>query len=127
MASVQEGMDYLRREIEWHRRVGGLLLMAGLGGGSVITAILREYSSRGFSLSETVAAAWPVLLLPLAVVVAAAAGFLSYFWRIRRLKSVAQKMFFHGPTERAFRLLWPIAFEGSDEPLDEVAVERDVE
>ena len=101
--SEREAIDYLRSEIEWHRKAGRYLFTISVGGLAGTAALIREFSSWG-----------PVELFSLSIPVLALGGgavaFVIYYLRIATQKSVTQSLIAFRLTVEEFRRRWWKAF-----------------
>ena len=113
----EEGVAYLRDEIEWHRRAGRLLFPFVIGsvGGSILV-VREELASFNGLLSRQSVSPWEVLLLLLPILIPACLSiwggihFFRYYRRISRLKVATQEILGHWMTDDFVKKQWERAF-----------------
>lgn len=101
-----EAIDYLRHEIEWHRRVGRYLVTVAASGFATSAALLREALSDG----SPTALEWITLLPALLAVAVGGPVFYTYYRRILTLKRVTQRLIALRMPDPDFRDRWWQAF-----------------
>ncbi len=115
--SVEEGLAYLRGEIDWHRRAGRLLFAFVIGAvGSSLLAVREEFPLFNAWLSRPNASLWELLILLIPVLAPAILSvwggmhFFRYFKRISRLKIASQEILGHRISDVFAKDQWNRAF-----------------